>query len=121
MRSAGKPLPQVEVRVIDAEGNPLPPNEVGEIAVELVAESEKVTLTVQDSGPGMPEDFIPVALARFTRAEGPRSALAGGGLGLAIVAALAGSAGGSIVLANASEGGLLATVTLPADTTEGAR
>jgi acyl-CoA synthetase (AMP-forming)/AMP-acid ligase II len=36
MRSAGKPLPQVEVRVIDAEGNPLPPNEVGEIATRSV-------------------------------------------------------------------------------------
>lgn len=91
----------------------------GEIAVELVAANGEVTLTVQDSGPGMPEDFIPFALSRFTRAEGPRSALAGGGLGLAIVAALVGSAGGTIVLANASEGGLLATVALPADTTEG--
>jgi signal transduction histidine kinase len=69
----------------------------------------------------MPEEFIPVALTRFTRAEGPRSALAGGGLGLAIVAALAGSAGGSIVLANVPEGGLLATVVLPADANEGVR
>jgi signal transduction histidine kinase len=93
----------------------------GEIGVDLVAVDGKVTLTVQDSGPGMPEDFIPVALSRFTRAEGPRSALAGGGLGLAIVAALVGSAGGSIVLANASAGGLLATVVLPAAATEGGR
>ncbi|WP_426517865.1 ATP-binding protein [Diaminobutyricibacter sp. McL0618] len=93
----------------------------GEIAVELVAANGEVTLTVQDSGPGMPEDFIPVALSRFTRAEGPRSALAGGGLGLAIVAALVGSAGGTIVLANAAAGGLLATVALPANATEGAR
>ena len=92
----------------------------GEIAVELVAVAGRVTLTVRDSGPGMPEDFIPIALTRFTRAEGPRSALAGGGLGLAIVAALVGSAGGSIVLANASTGGLVATVVLPATTTEGA-
>ncbi len=93
----------------------------GEIAVELVAANGEVTLTVQDSGPGMPEDFIPVALSRFTRAEGPRSALAGGGLGLAIVAALVGSAGGTIVLANAAAGGLRATVALPADATERAR
>lgn len=32
MRSAGKPLPEVEVVVLDAEGNRLPPGEVGEIA-----------------------------------------------------------------------------------------
>ncbi|WP_345762966.1 sensor histidine kinase [Diaminobutyricibacter sp. McL0608] len=93
----------------------------GVIGVELIAVHGRVTLTVRDSGPGMPEEFIPVALSRFTRAEGPRSALAGGGLGLAIVAALAASAGGSIVLANVAEGGLLATVTLPADTNEGVR
>jgi len=32
MRSAGRPLPGVEVRIIDEAGNPLGPNEVGEIA-----------------------------------------------------------------------------------------
>ena len=32
MRSAGKPLPGVEVAIVDAAGNKLPPNEVGEIA-----------------------------------------------------------------------------------------
>ncbi len=93
----------------------------GVIGVELASDGEAVRLTVRDSGPGMPTEFIPVALDRFTRAEGSHSTLAGGGLGLAIVAALVGSADGSIVLANASEGGLLATVVLPADTTEGAR
>ena len=31
MRSAGKPLPGVEVTIIDDDGNPLGPNEVGEI------------------------------------------------------------------------------------------
>ena len=32
MRSVGKPLAGVEVKIIDAEGNPVGPNEVGEIA-----------------------------------------------------------------------------------------
>jgi acyl-CoA synthetase (AMP-forming)/AMP-acid ligase II len=32
MRSAGRPLPGVEVRIVDDAGNPLGPNEVGEIA-----------------------------------------------------------------------------------------
>ncbi|MEY9852700.1 signal transduction histidine kinase [Leifsonia sp. EB41] len=73
-------------------------------------------LTVHDSGPGMPEEFIPVALDRFTRADGARTtsrAGGGGGLGLAIVAALAGAAGGSVQLANAPTGGLVVTVRLP--------
>lgn len=74
---------------------------------------EAIVLTVRDSGPGMPEEFIPVALDRFTRADGSRTGQSGGGLGLAIVGALAEAAGGRVVLANAEPSGLTATVTLP--------
>ena len=73
-----------------------------------------VVLTVRDSGPGMPEEFIPVALDRFTRADGARTTgQSGGGLGLAIVGALAEAAGGRVLLANAQPSGLTVTVTLP--------
>jgi signal transduction histidine kinase len=63
----------------------------------------------------MPADFIPVALDRFTRADGARTSRSGtgGGLGLAIVAALADAAGGEVVLANGEPTGLTVTVTLP--------
>lgn len=37
MRSVGKPLRGVEMRVIDPEGNPLPPREIGEIAIRTQA------------------------------------------------------------------------------------
>ncbi|MEY9951947.1 sensor histidine kinase [Leifsonia sp. EB34] len=86
------------------------------VSAALRVEQEWVVLTVHDSGPGMPEEFIPVALDRFTRADGARTtsrAGGGGGLGLAIVAALAGAAGGSVHLANAPTGGLVVTVRLP--------
>lgn len=36
MRSVGKPLPGVEIRVIDRDGNDLPPREVGEIATRSI-------------------------------------------------------------------------------------
>lgn len=85
------------------------------VSAALLVEPDAVVLTVHDSGPGMPEDFIPVALDRFTRADGARTSTSGGGggLGLAIVAALAGTAGGSVQLANAPTGGLVVTVRLP--------
>ncbi|HEY8281119.1 MAG TPA: HAMP domain-containing sensor histidine kinase, partial [Leifsonia sp.] len=89
-----------------------PPDECT-VSAELVADGGTVTLTVADSGPGMPEAFIPVALDRFTRADGARTGHSGGGLGLAIVQALAGSAGGTVTLENRPEGGLLVTVRLP--------
>jgi len=74
----------------------------------------EVVLTVRDTGPGMPEEFIPVALDRFTRADGARTTgRSGGGLGLAIVGALAGAAGGRVVLANAEPSGLTVTIRLP--------
>ncbi|MFP3467375.1 sensor histidine kinase [Leifsonia sp. SIMBA_070] len=75
--------------------------------------AEVVALTVRDSGPGMPEEFIPVALDRFTRADGSRTGQSGGGLGLAIVGALADAAGGRVLLRNAQPSGLTVTVTLP--------
>ena len=37
MRSAGKPLPNVEIAILDAEGNALPPRQVGEIATRSSA------------------------------------------------------------------------------------
>ncbi len=37
MRSAGKPLPGVEVAILDSEGNRLPPGQVGEIATRSIA------------------------------------------------------------------------------------
>lgn len=37
MRSAGKPLPGVEVAILDETGKPLPPRQVGEIATRSIA------------------------------------------------------------------------------------
>ncbi|MDN4613699.1 HAMP domain-containing sensor histidine kinase [Leifsonia sp. F6_8S_P_1B] len=85
------------------------------VTASLSVTDSDVVLTVRDTGPGMPADFIPVALDRFTRADGARTSRSGtgGGLGLAIVAALADAAGGGVVLANAEPTGLEVTVTLP--------
>ena len=83
------------------------------ISAELVVADGSVVFTVADSGPGMAEEFIPVALDRFTRADDARTGHSGGGLGLAIVQALADSAGGTVSLENRAVGGLVVTVTLP--------
>ncbi|WP_348789754.1 HAMP domain-containing sensor histidine kinase [Leifsonia sp. NPDC080035] len=85
------------------------------VTARLHVDDGTAVLTVTDSGPGMPESFIPVALDRFTRADGARTSKSGGsgGLGLAIVAALAEAAGGSVELANVPGAGLAVTVRLP--------
>ena len=37
MRSAGKPYPGVELKVVDEEGQPVPPRTVGEICIKSTA------------------------------------------------------------------------------------
>ena len=71
-----------------------------------------LVLSVVDSGPGMPGDFLPIAFDRFSRPDDSRAKNSGGsGLGLAIVHAIVTAAGGTVSLANAN--GLSVTVTLP--------
>ncbi|MBK4346901.1 sensor histidine kinase [Lacisediminihabitans changchengi] len=84
----------------------------GSVRIALRHSAVGLVLTVVDSGPGMPEDFIPIAFDRFSRPDRSRTTTRGGaGLGLAIVHAIVTGAGGTISLANAD--GLSVTVTLP--------
>ncbi|KQO64905.1 hypothetical protein ASF23_01695 [Curtobacterium sp. Leaf261] len=89
--------------------------EGGSVRVHLSQrEDAALVLTVADDGPGVPEAFLPVAFDRFTRADESRRRVRGGsGLGLSLVRAIATSAGGSTGLANAPDGGAIATVVLP--------
>jgi signal transduction histidine kinase len=65
----------------------------GEVELSARAHGDTVELHVRDEGDGLPPDFVPHAFDRFTRAR-PRGD-GGAGLGLAIVAAIAASHGGS--------------------------
>jgi two-component system, OmpR family, osmolarity sensor histidine kinase EnvZ len=86
-------------------------------AAELSASRDDavVKLSIADSGPGVPDDALERMLQPFERLEPSRGRQTGGaGLGLAIVSALATSQGGDLKIENRVEGGLRATVTLPA-------
>jgi signal transduction histidine kinase len=99
------------IAALSSEGN----SGSGNITAALSRTPTAVRVVVTDSGPGMSEDFMPVAFDRFTRADASRGThgSAGGGLGLAIVAALVASANGSIELSKAPEGGLQVLIELP--------
>ncbi|WP_396288270.1 ATP-binding protein [Curtobacterium sp. KT1] len=88
----------------------------GEIRVTLEQSADgRLDLRVVDDGPGVPDDFLPQAFDRFTRADSARRAVLGGsGLGLALVRGIAERAGGTADLRNAASGGAVATVSLPA-------
>ncbi len=84
------------------------------LTIEAGRDEERVTVTVLDRGPGIPDDELAAVLQPFYRLEGSRNAATGGsGLGLAIAQELALALGGTLSLANRPGGGLSARLALP--------
>jgi signal transduction histidine kinase len=71
------------------------------------------TITVADSGPGIPDEDLARVFERFYRVDKSRSRPGGTGLGLAIVKHLVELHGGEAVAANRPEGGAVFTIKLP--------
>jgi two-component system phosphate regulon sensor histidine kinase PhoR len=84
-----------------------------EIRLEASCPADSCTMTVTDSGPGLPQADLTRVFERFYRVDKSRSR-PGTGLGLAIVKHLVELHGGTVVAANRPEGGAVFTVTLPA-------
>lgn len=81
--------------------------------VDVTAENDQgcASLTVSDSGPGIPEDERDHVLRRFVRLEQSRST-PGNGLGLSLVVAVAGLHNGRLTLGDAMPG-LKIVMTMP--------
>jgi two-component system OmpR family sensor kinase len=72
-----------------------------QISVEVDQDDKFLTLHVEDTGPGFPDEFIPIAFDRFSRPDPSRHSSTGGsGLGLAIVKAIAESSHGRVTIEN---------------------
>jgi signal transduction histidine kinase len=75
---------------------------------------DKLVISIRDAGQGIPEDQLEAIFAPFYRLDASRSRHTGGvGLGLSIARDIALKLGGSLVLKNAPEGGLIVLLTLP--------
>ena len=87
----------------------------GENAVILIGETaSEVVISIQDSGPGIPEEQLEAVFAPFYRLETSRNRNLGGvGLGLSIARDMAKKQGGNITLKNSANGGLIATLVIP--------
>jgi len=86
----------------------------GEIAVAVSAERGRVTVTVDDQGPGIPAADRERIFEPFTRLKGTtRHGSGGTGLGLAIARRIAEAHGGTITAGSTPAGGARFTVTLP--------
>lgn len=86
----------------------------GEITVSLAYEAQRVTLTVEDTGVGIPEDKLKGIFEQFAQADTSTTRVYGGtGLGLAITQRLIELMGGDIQVASQIGEGTRFTVTLP--------
>ena len=74
-------------------------------------DGDRLELTVEDDGPGIPEAAVAEALVRGRRLD---ESVPGSGLGLAIVDDLAALYGGGLALRHSGFGGLAAVLDLPA-------
>ena len=93
-------------------GNALRYGERADILLQQNA--DYVEVCIRDYGPGIPENQLARVMEPFVRLEDSRNRHTGGtGLGLTIARDGARRMGGELLLANAPQGGLLATLRLP--------
>jgi signal transduction histidine kinase len=65
------------------------------VEVQAVPDNE-LDFVVEDHGPGVPDEFVPLLFERFSQAEGDRARHHGAGLGLAIAKSFAKALGGDL-------------------------
>jgi signal transduction histidine kinase/ActR/RegA family two-component response regulator/HAMP domain-containing protein len=87
----------------------------GRVEVALRRDGDRYTLTVQDSGIGIPKEFLPFVFDRFRQADSSTTRAHGGlGIGLSIVRHLVEMHGGQVMVSSDGRGrGSLFTVHFP--------
>ncbi len=86
----------------------------GGARVQLHRGPSAAVIRVKDDGPGIPDSLIGRVTEPFVRGEASRNADTGGtGLGLCIAQDIIRAHGGTLVLANRPEGGLIVEIRLP--------
>lgn len=86
----------------------------GHAEVAIHKTSQKIEITIDDGGPGIPEEELTHVLEPLYRLESSRSRETGGmGLGLAITLSIIRAHGGQLILSNRVEGGLRALIYFP--------
>lgn len=86
----------------------------GNADVRMEDKDDILKITIEDNGPGIPDDELKQVFTPFYRLEPSRNPNTGGiGLGLSIAQTVIHAHGGEIILSNHDEGGLRVIVDLP--------
>jgi two-component system sensor histidine kinase MtrB len=83
------------------------------VLVSAVQVGELLRVTVQDHGPGVPAEFVPLLFDRFARSPASASSVPGTGLGLAIARSYARAHSGEVSYRPAASTGSVFELTLP--------
>jgi len=86
----------------------------GVVVLRCAGNAGRVTFTVEDSGPGVPDYALPRVFERFYSLPRPGTERKSTGLGLALVREIAHLHNGDATLANRAEGGARAVFWIPA-------
>jgi two-component system sensor histidine kinase KdpD len=103
-------IEQVLVNLLDNAAKYSGPD--SEISVKASYDSDEVTISVADHGPGIPEEDRELVFDKFYRLRASRQ-IGGTGLGLTICKAIVDAHGGQIWVSGNPGGGALITLTLP--------
>jgi signal transduction histidine kinase len=90
--------------------------EEGSVTVAVAGEGNRASVTVDDSGPGIPQDELDRIFARFHRSVTTSAEAGGAGLGLAIGDAIVKATGGRWTVGRAPAGGARFAVSWPRTT-----
>ena len=104
----------VAVALDNLVSNAITYTEYGRVVVGLAADDTTVTITVEDTGIGIPAADLERVLERFYRVDRARSRVSGGtGLGLSLVKHVAVRSGGSLAIDSVEGAGTTVRLTLP--------
>jgi len=88
-----------------------PPGTSISISTEQLGDA--LRLTVEDAGPGVPDELLPRLFEKFYRVPGQRPSRHGTGIGLAVVRGLVEAMGGNVAARRSELGGLAIDIDLP--------
>ncbi len=105
-----KRLRQVFLNVLDNAAKH--GSECGKIEASMEFVKDTVIVRIRDYGPGIPEDELPLVKKKFYKGS---SKARGSGIGLSVYDEIVQMHGGTLTLENASGGGTLVTIEIPAN------